>query len=78
MMCCTQAKILVHVIAEGIGMVRAEIGLNAAQGKVHLGQLPGGGVGFLAVNGKVADATTGRSMNSSLCTNMPEEPQQGS
>ena len=40
----------VLVVQEGIRRILAQIRLNAADGKVHLGQLPGGGVGILAID----------------------------
>lgn len=36
------------------GGLRAEVGLDRVDGQVHMGQPPGGGVGFLAVDGDVA------------------------
>ena len=41
---------------EAIGVARAEIGVNAANGEVHPRQFPGGVVGFLPVNRDVAHA----------------------
>ena len=45
----------VAVIEEGIGVVLAQVGLNAADGQVHLRHLPGGGVGVLAEYGNPVD-----------------------
>src|SRR5699024_4232093 len=47
----------VEVVQEGVGGVLAQVRLDAADGKVHLGQLPGGGVGVLAVYRDVVDVT---------------------
>ena len=48
-------------------------------GKVHLGQLVGGGDLLLAVDGDVLlVAVVAFSTNFTDCTNMPPEPQQGS
>lgn len=53
-------QVLVQVVVEAVGMMGAEVGVNAPDGQVHLGQFPGGGVGFLAVDGDVAQtAATG-------------------
>ena len=46
----------VAVLKERVGVVRAEVRLDAADGKVHLSHFPGGGVGVLAVDGDVVDA----------------------
>ncbi len=43
----------VAVIVEGVAM--GDLRVDAANGKVHLGEPPGGVVGFLAVDGDVAD-----------------------
>ena len=43
-----------EVAAEGVGVLGAEVGLDAADGEVHDGQAARGGVRFLAVNGDVA------------------------
>ncbi len=47
-------QILVQIVVEAVGLMGAEVGVDAADGQVHLGQLPGGGVGLLAVDGDVA------------------------
>ena len=39
-----------EVVAEGVGGAVAEVGLDAAEGEVHLGQLPGGVGELLAVD----------------------------
>ena len=41
------------VVVEGVAV--AEVGVDAADGQVHLGQPPGGVVGLLAVDGDVAE-----------------------
>ncbi len=46
----------VEVVAEGVGACLADIALDAADGEVHEGELPGGGVALLAVDGDVAGA----------------------
>ena len=48
------AQIGVPVVAEAVGRFFAEVEVDAADGHVHGGQAPGGGVGFLAVDGDVA------------------------
>ncbi len=50
-------EVFMQVAAEGVGLLRAEVGLDAANGEVHDGQAAGGGVAFLAVDGDVADAS---------------------
>ena len=45
----------VQVVQEGVGSVLAQVRFDASDGKVHLGQLPGGGVGVLAVHRDVVD-----------------------
>ena len=45
-----------QVVVEGVGVVRAEVGLDAADGEVHLAQPPGRVVRLLPVDGDVADA----------------------
>ena len=44
-----------QVAAEGVGLLGAEVGLDAAQGEVHHGQAAGGGVALLAVDADVAE-----------------------
>jgi len=46
----------VLIAGEGIGGFGAEVGLDAVDGEVHLCHLPGIGVGFLPVDGDIADA----------------------
>lgn len=46
-------EIGMEVLMEGIGVNFAEIVLNAADGEVHLGKTPGGGVGLLPEDGEV-------------------------
>ena len=41
------------VVQEGIGVLLAEVEVDAPDGHVHGGQIPGGGIGFLAVHGDV-------------------------
>ena len=49
-------EVLVLVVEERVGPRWAQVGLDAADGEVHVGQLPGGRVGLLAEDGDVADA----------------------
>jgi hypothetical protein len=44
-----------EVAAEGVGVLRAEVGLDAADGEVHHGEAAGGGVALLAVDADVAE-----------------------
>ena len=46
-------EIGVGVAEEGVGRRRAEVGLDAVDGEVHVGEAPGDGVGFLAEDGDV-------------------------
>jgi hypothetical protein len=48
------AQVGVQVAAEGVGLLGAEVGFDAAQGEVHHGQAAGGGVALLAVDADVA------------------------
>jgi hypothetical protein len=48
------AQVGVFVVAEGVGRFAAEVEVDATDGHVHGGQAPGGGVGFLAIDGDVA------------------------
>ena len=43
---------------EAVGVFFAKVGINAANGKVHLGQPPCGVIGFLTINGDVSDSST--------------------
>ena len=45
----------VEVAAEGVGLLAPRVGLDAADGEVHHGQAPGGGVALLAVDADVAE-----------------------
>ena len=45
----------VGVVEEGIGAELAQVSLNPPDGQVHLGHLPGGGVGVLAKDGNPVD-----------------------
>lgn len=45
----------VTIVEEGVGVILAQVGLDASDGEVHLGQLPGGGVGVLPENGDPVD-----------------------
>src|SRR5690606_38772695 len=47
------AQVRVLVVEEGVGVLLAEVEVDAADGHVHGRQPPGGGVGFLAVYGDV-------------------------
>ena len=48
-------QLRVAVVKEGVGTEFAQVGLNAPDGQVHLGHLPGGGVGVLAKDGNPVD-----------------------
>ena len=72
------AQVGVLVVGKGVGGLLAEVEVNAADGHVHGGQPPGGGVGFLAVDGEVAELPPCSSMKCSHCTKKPPEPQAGS
>ena len=48
-------QIGMEVAVEGVGVLFAEIGVDAADGEVHHGQAPGGGVALLAVDADVAE-----------------------
>ncbi len=43
-----------QVPVEAVGVLRAEVVINPSDGQIHLGQLPGGRVGFLAVDAYIA------------------------
>ena len=45
----------VAVVEEGVGAELAQVGLNATDGQIHLGHLPGGGVGVLSKDGNLVD-----------------------
>src|SRR6266702_1164446 len=49
-------QIFVQIIVKGVGVVRPKIGFNSSDGEVHLGQLPFGVIGFLAINRDVSNA----------------------
>ena len=49
------AQVRVLVAGEGVAGFAAEVEVDAANGQVHGGQAPGGRVGFLAVDGDIAD-----------------------
>jgi hypothetical protein len=63
---------------KGVSRFLAEIEVDAANGQVHGRQTPGGGVGFLTVDGHIAELAAVGFDELSDCTNMPPEPQQGS
>src|SRR5690606_34302651 len=46
-------QVWVLVVQEGVGVFLAEVEVDAPDGHVHGGQLPGGRVGLLAVHGDV-------------------------
>ena len=48
-------EVLVLVVEERVGSRLAHVGLDAADGEVHVSQLPVGRVGLLAEDGAVAD-----------------------
>jgi len=48
-------QVLVQVPVEAVCMLRPEIVINSSDGQVHLGQLPGGGIGLLTINGDISD-----------------------
>ncbi len=49
------AEVGVLVVGEAVGGFFAEVEVDAPDGHVHGGEAPGGGVGFLAVDGEVAE-----------------------
>ena len=49
------AQVRVLVAHEGVGRFAPEVEVDAAYGEVHGGEAPGGRVGFLAVDGDIAD-----------------------
>jgi hypothetical protein len=64
------------VVVERVAV--ADLGVDPADGEVHLGQPPGRVVGLLPVDRDVADACRrGASMNFSLLTNMPPSRSRG-
>ena len=50
------AEVGMQLAAEGVGMLGAEVGLDAAQGEVHDGEAAGVSVALLAVDADVAEA----------------------
>ena len=44
-----------EIAPEGVGLLFAEIGFDAADGEVHHGEAPRGGVALLAVDADVAE-----------------------
>ena len=48
-------ELRVAVVEEGIGVILAQVGFNAADGQIHLRHLPGGGVGVLTEHGNPVD-----------------------
>lgn len=46
-------QIFVQIVVEGVGVLLAEVSLDAPKGQVHVGELPGRRVGLLAVDGDV-------------------------
>ncbi len=53
-------EVFVEVAAKRIGVLGAEVGVDATDRKVHLAQAPGRVVAFLAIDGEVADASAMR------------------
>ena len=49
------AQIGMEIAPEGVGLLVAEVGLDAADGEVHHGEAAGGGVALLAVDADVAE-----------------------
>ena len=49
------AEIGMEIAPEGVGVLFAEIGFDAADGEVHHGEAAGGGVALLAVDADVAE-----------------------
>ena len=69
----------VQVAQEGVGGLRAEVGLDAADGEVHVRQPPGGrGLDSWPKMEMSVFCPPWASTKRSDCTNMPAEPQQGS
>ena len=75
-------KVGVAIIVEAVTV--GDLALDASDGKVHLRQSPRRVVGFLAVDGAaharppLPFPVAWAAMNAADCTNMPDEPQQGS
>lgn len=55
--CHDEIHLFVDVLRldEAVGVVSAEVVINAADGHIHGGEFPGGGVEFLPVDGHVVD-----------------------
>src|SRR6266487_2409417 len=49
------AEIGMEVVPEGVGLLFAEIGFDAADGEVHYGEVARGGVALLTVDADVAE-----------------------
>ena len=49
-------EVFVQVAMEAVGLLSAEVGVDASDGAVDLGESPGGVVGLLAVDGDVTEA----------------------
>ena len=45
----------VAIVKKGIGVISAQVGVNAPDGQVHLRHLPGGGVGILPIDRNIID-----------------------
>src|SRR5690606_33935543 len=55
------AQVAVQILPEAVGVARAEVVVDAPDGEVHLGELPGGRVALLPVDGNLIElAAVGR------------------
>src|SRR5436309_11853328 len=54
------SEVPVEVVGERVGMMEAEVCLDATEGQIHVAETPRGGVGLLAVDRDVADSPTVR------------------
>lgn len=51
-------EILVEIIVKSVRVLRAKIGFDPTNGKVHLREFPRGRIRFLTVGGNIPDAAT--------------------
>jgi len=48
----------VLVVVKGIGILRANITVDASDSKIHLAETPSGGIALLPINGEVTHSAT--------------------